>query len=127
MDRIVDIRSLGGIQDTDETADAAMMTEKQLVNLILEYLNFNGHFSWRHNTGAIVAEYKGKKRFWRAGLKGSSDIIGIAKDGKFIAIEAKGENGHPTREQKDFLSEIERRGGYACVAWDLKDVQIMKL
>ena len=104
-----------------------MMTEKQLVNLILEYLNFNGHFSWRNNTGAIVAEYKGKKRFWKAGLKGSSDILGIAKDGKLIAIECKGKNRYPTREQKDFLSEIERRGGYACIAWDLKDVQIIKL
>ena|SRR3990167_6765979 len=101
-----------------------MVTEHELQKLILEYLNLKGHFAWRNNTGAMVAEYKGKKRFWRAGLKGSSDILGIAKkDGKLIAIECKGKDGHPTREQKDFLYEIERRGGHACVAWDLKDVQ----
>ena len=100
-----------------------MVTEHELQKIILEYLNLKGHFAWRNNTGAMVAEYKGKKRFWRAGIKGSSDILGVAKDGKFIAIECKGKGKYPTREQKDFLLEVERRGGYACVAWSLEDVE----
>lgn len=102
-----------------------MMTEKELQNLILEYLNHTGHFAWRNNTGAIVSEYKGKKRFWRAGVPGSSDILGITKDGKMIAIECKAEGNKPTAAQKQFLMQITDRGGYACVAWSLPDVENM--
>ena len=59
------------------------MTETQLRNSILEYLEHKGHFVWKNNTGSFMVE----TRLIRTGLKGSSDIIGIHKDnGKFIAV-----------------------------------------
>lgn len=60
---------------------------------------------------------------WRAGVKGGSDILGIAKDGKFIAVECKIKGNKPTALQELFLDEIRSRGGYGIVAYDLKDVE----
>ncbi len=96
--------------------------EKETQKTILQYLNLKGHYCWRNNTGMIFSEYKGKKRMWYAGMKGSSDIIGIAKDGKFIAIEVKSKKNKPSLYQQLFLAEVKKRGGYAIVAYDLDTV-----
>lgn len=96
--------------------------EKEIQKTILEYLNLNGHYCWRNNTGMIFSEYKGKKRAWYAGMKGSSDILGVAKNGKFIAVEVKGKGNKPSLYQQMFLAEVKKRGGYAIVAYSLEDV-----
>lgn len=59
---------------------------------------------------------------WRAGIKGGSDIIGVAKDGRFIAIECKHGSNKPTPHQVEFLNEIEVRGGYAVIARGVDDL-----
>ncbi len=97
------------------------MKEKDLQNAIIQYLNLHGHFVWRNNTGAFVLESAGKKRFMRAGIKGSPDIIGIAKDGRFIGIECKSKGRKSTLEQEVFLEQIRARGGIGIVAYSLKD------
>ena len=100
------------------------LTEKQIQDIILEYLNISGHFCWRNNTGVMTATDKyGKQRMWRAGVKGSADILGIAKDGKMIAIECKRKGKKATAEQLFFLDAIKYRGGYAIVATSLDEVQ----
>jgi len=104
------------------------MTEQQLVTLIINYLNAKGHFVWRHNSGVTHASYTTKAgvrkdRMWRSGLKGSSDIIGIAKDGRFIAIECKVGANKPTPLQEEFIASVLAHKGYACVAYDLSDVE----
>lgn len=96
--------------------------EKATQKLILEYLNNNKFYCWRNNTGMIFSEYKGKKRAWYAGMKGSSDIIGVAPNGKFIGIEVKGKGNKPSLSQQMFLAEVTKRGGYALVAYSLEDV-----
>jgi hypothetical protein len=64
---------------------------------------------------------------------GTSDILGVARDGRFIAIEVKRPpvvrdgrtitaGGTPTEEQLAFLAEVWRRGGIAGVAWGPLDV-----
>lgn len=101
------------------------MNEQQLQNLILDYLLMKGHFAWRNNTGAFSFESKGKKRYFRAGKKGSADILGVSKDGKAIAIEVKSPKrkleGSP--EQVQFLDEFNRRGGYGIMTNTLEQVQ----
>ena len=96
--------------------------EKETQKAIIQYLNLSGHYVWRNNSGMVFSEYKGKKRMWSVGLKGSSDVIGIAKDGKFIAVEVKSKGNKPTIYQNMFLDEVKKKGGYAIVAYSLEDV-----
>ena len=107
------------------------LTEHQIQNMLIEYLTMKGHFVWRNNTGVAKFEYTYKtgirkgmsgKRFLRAGKKGSADIIGISKDGKFIAVEVKRKGGKTTPAQDEFLERIREKGGYAIVAYDENDV-----
>ncbi len=102
--------------------------EKVLLAEILRYLLEQGHFCWRNNTGAVKMDYTTKmghrhSRFWRAGMKGSSDILGVAKDGKFIAIETKIKPNKPTAAQEYFLQRIRENNGYAFCAYNLEDVK----
>ena len=96
--------------------------EKETQKAIIKYLNLSGHYVWRNNSGMVFSEYKGKKRMWSVGLKGSSDIIGIAKDGKFIAVEVKAKKNKASLYQQMFLAEVKKKGGYAIVAYSLEDV-----
>ena len=95
------------------------ISEQTLVNQIIAYLKFMGHYAWRTNTGAMTTK---EGRFVRFGFKGVSDILGVLKGGSFIAIEAKIKPNKPTQFQLDFLDEINKRGGIGIVAYDLDDV-----
>ena len=98
------------------------MLEKDIQKAIIEYLNASGFWVWRNNTGAMVLEGKnGKKRFFRAGFPGISDIIGIAPDGRFVAIEVKRKGGKVTQNQQAFLNAVRGMGAYGIVAYSLDD------
>ena len=104
------------------------LTEQQLVRYCIDYLNTMGHFVWRNNSGLSHAQYinkEGKRtdRVWRAGIKGGSDIIGIAKDGKFIAIECKIGNNKATALQQMFIDDITKRGGYAAIVYTPEQIE----
>ena len=45
----------------------------------LEYLAYRGILHYRNNSGAIVSEYKDKKRFLKVGAAGSPDIICVTR------------------------------------------------
>ncbi len=94
-------------------------SEQALVNQVITYLNLYGHYVWRQNTGAMTTE---GGRFVRFGHKGIADVIGVLKDGRFIAVECKVGKNKPTQFQKDFLEDITKRGGVGIVAYDLDDV-----
>lgn len=97
--------------------------EREIQSLILQWLNLQyGCKAWRSNTGAVVREYKGKKRFTRFGQAGMPDIIGIYR-GRFLAIEVKRPGNKATMEQQMFLDGISRMGGLAFVAFSLDDCQ----
>lgn len=93
--------------------------EKYHQNAALQYLNLRGHFCWRNNTGGFKNP---AGHFFRFGKKGSSDILGCSKDGKSIAIEFKAKGKKPTMEQINFLSNVNKRGGYGILAYSLDDV-----
>lgn len=95
-------------------------TEKETQKAIIEFLNYYGHFVWRNNTGGFYTNHG--QRFVRFGLQGSSDILGVSRDGRFIAIEVKSPGKKPLRHQIAFLDEVKRRGGIALVAYSLDDV-----
>lgn len=64
---------------------------------------------------ARVVFVKGQPRA-KPGLgTGSSDLIGIlAPHGKIVALEAKTGNATTTKEQKQFLALVRKRGGFAA-------------
>ena len=98
--------------------------EGATLNAILDYLRIRHIYAWRNNTAAVsISGVPGKRnRFVRFGLKGSSDILGILDDGRFLAIEVKAPKGRTTVEQENFLGSIRMRGGLAFVARSVEDV-----
>jgi hypothetical protein len=58
----------------------------------------------------------------QAGLtKGGSDIIGIAPDGRFLAVEVKTTLGRIRPEQTIFLDVVRKAGGIAGVARSVEE------
>lgn len=106
-----------------------------VVNPILAYLAAQGFivagqktpcdrsipgFVWRQNkTGLYRADIK---RFVPSGANGISDIIGVLRGGRWLAIECK-EPGHvATPDQEAFMGCVREMGGIAFVACGIEDV-----
>lgn len=97
--------------------------ERDVLNACLDYLAIKHIFAWRNNTGAFPIEMPGQtRRFIKFGRKGSSDIIGILPDGKFLAVECKDKYGKLRIEQYDFLEDIKNNNGLAILARSLEDL-----
>ena len=52
---------------------------------------------------------------------GSSDIIGITPDGRFLAVEVKTKTGRVSDEQQRFIDAVRRKGGVAGVARSVEE------
>lgn len=95
------------------------ISETEVRNLCVNTLIMHGHYVWKNNTGVFLQLSTNKwgqtkKRMFFAGMKGSSDILGIHKsNGRFIAVELKVYPNDTTPHQEIFLNEISKRGGYA--------------
>lgn len=79
-------------------------------------------YIWRNNTGGL---YDSQKHFYRYGKVGSSDILGLVEiDGRgiFLAIEIKKPGGVLTDNQKEFLAEVNKRGGVGIVTDSMEDM-----
>lgn len=100
-------------------------SEKEVVNYIIHLLNSKGSYVWRNNSGVVKIKQARGYRMWRAGITGSSDILGVAWDGKFIAIECKYGKNKPTERQLQFIKEVTDRGGYGVVAYGPDDLPEM--
>lgn len=97
--------------------------ESALVNSCLAFLPVAGVMAWRNNTGARSETYKGKPRYIRHGLcLGSSDIIGIMPDGRFLAVECKVGKAQPTALQQAFIESVKQQGGLALCVWTLPEL-----
>ena len=96
------------------------MKESKVLAQCLTFLRLRRVFAWRNNTGAAVAN----KQIIHFGLVGSSDIIGLANDGRFIAIECKRENGGKLSDaQQQFLDKIRQHGGVALVVHSVAELE----
>lgn len=96
-----------------------MTPEGQIVTDILAYLKAIRIYAWRQNTGAV----KANGRMVQYGKIGSSDILGILPDGRFLAIECKYGKAEPTEAQRFFIEVINSQGGIAFVARSVDDVE----
>lgn len=97
-----------------------LKSEANIQNAILVALSEAGCVVWRQNTGA----YKDPKtgRLIRYGLcVGSSDIIGITREGLFLAVEVKKAGGAIRKGQPEFIAAVRRAGGRAGIARSVED------
>ncbi len=93
--------------------------ETTLQNRIRIALSERGIITFRNNTGVLKDRHGRAVRF---GLcVGSSDVIGIMPDGRFLAIEVKCEGKHPTDRQRYFLKMVQGAGGVSGVAHSVQE------
>lgn len=97
-----------------------IIKEKDLQRQVLDYLSLRHIFNYRNNSGAMVSEYKGKKRFMRFGATGSPDIV-MVMDGIYIGVEVKGTNGKQSDGQKVFQEELEKAGGMYLLVHSMEE------
>lgn len=111
-----------------------VVPESEVQAAILQYLVMRKILCWRSNSGGMVGEYKGRKRFVQfvrfpneEGLpddfkKAMPDIGGVLNDGRALFIECKRRGEKPTQKQLNFLEAVRARLGVAIVAYSVDDV-----
>jgi hypothetical protein len=94
-------------------------SEANVMNDALLALSAAGCLAWRNNTGQLPDANGRPIKF---GLcVGSSDIIGVAPDGRFLAVECKTAIGQPTDAQVRFIDAVRAKGGRAGIARSADD------
>jgi hypothetical protein len=106
----------------DEPKRKRKNPEQQLQNKILKYLFKHPLVTkaWRQNSGKVKTEYG---TWFQGAPAGTSDIIGLLGDGRFLAIEVKTPGNKPTKLQQKFLDLVEDSGGVSLCASSLEDVK----
>lgn len=102
------------------------MTEKEIEYQILHYLRSLGIFCFKVDRQGT---FDPTKKIFRSNKnpfkkKGVSDILGICNK-RFLAIEVKRNKpkGYPSKEQKEFIEEVNLSGGIAFIARSVDDVK----
>lgn len=96
--------------------------EKDIQKSILEYLEAKRIFCWKEASTGVMVGDPNNPRFMPIGLKGKSDILGILKGGRFLAIEVKRPSGRLSEAQVEFLQNVNLNGGLGFVAHSIDDV-----
>lgn len=96
------------------TAEADVLKE------VLATLEIHPRVAWvaRINTGMFQVE----GRFIKAGFRGCSDIIGMLKGGRLLAVECKSSKGKESADQQSFGARVAQDGGLYFVARSVDDV-----
>ena len=90
------------------------MKEGDVSRKIQVALSGEGARVFRNNVGLFETS---DGRVIKTGLcKGSSDLIGWTKDGRFLAVEVKSKKGIIKADQANFLRVVKQAGGVAFVA-----------
>ena len=95
-----------------------MVKEKQLQSAIIEFLNYSGKcWVWKVNAGSIKIKTSKGTRMFQGAPKGHSDIQGMTKKGRFIALEVKvpKRRKNVSEYQKQFLNKVKMYGGISAV------------
>jgi len=91
------------------------MTESEVMLEISAYIRVKGLMIYRTNTGR-----RGGVSY---GIKGSGDFTGLLPSGQYIAIEAKGEGGKQSQDQKNFQERVLKNNGIYILAFSLEDIK----
>lgn len=109
-----------------------MNSETRLMHMVMLALSEAGCTVWRNNTGQAwhgkVIHKAGQQvtlsdaRMQPYGIcVGSSDLIGIAPCGRFMAVEVKTATGRVSKEQQTFIDAVRRSGGIAGISRSVDD------
>lgn len=77
--------------------------------------------TWKALLAGVVARAM-MARYMRFAFPGCSDILGMLKGGKFLAIEVKGSMGEATEDQTAFLAAVNANGGLGILVRSVDDV-----
>lgn len=119
------------------------MSEVELMRQIQLKASELGHRLWRNNVGVgwvgpqvrvshsqMIMMHPGdvlirNAKPLHAGLaEGSSDLIGITKNGQFQAVEVKAPKGRLREGQESFLNMVKRLGGLGFEVRSLEDYNV---
>lgn len=98
------------------------MSEQEIVNSIIDYINLLGGKAIRINAGLFVMHDNGEKRVVHGAPAGTSDILACYK-GRYIAIECKMPGKKLTQKQYNFLREVRDAGGEGYMATSIDDIK----
>lgn len=97
--------------------------EKDIQNLICEYLELKRYFFWRVNNIPVYnAQTKSFRAMPKYARKGVPDIIVILLGGKFLGIEVKREGGKQSDKQKLFERQCKDLEAGYLLATSLDDI-----
>jgi hypothetical protein len=95
------------------------MTESEIMREIQLAASRAGHRLWRNHVGRFL-DLDG--RWHTCGLAvGSSDLIGVRSDGRFLSVEVKAGKGALKKEQKRWLEMIAKMGGLSGTARSVEE------
>ena len=100
-------------------------SEAEILRAIIQLLHRHPRVAkvWRQNSGTFQERNRdGTVRYVRANTaRGMSDIMGILRDGRTLAIEVKSRTGRMRPGQEEFLASIRAAGGVAGVCRSVED------
>jgi len=100
-------------------------SESEILRAIMALLKRHPRVAqcWRQNSGTFAERNRdGSMRYVRANTqRGMSDIMGVLRDGRTLAIEVKSRTGRMRPGQEEFLATIRRAGGVAGVCRSVDD------
>jgi hypothetical protein len=85
------------------------LTKAHIRDSAIKELTWRGYNCWRQNNIAV----RGRSFIGRLGV---SDVIGIAKDGRWVACEIKTLDDRLSPDQIKFLNDVKKAGGIALIA-----------
>ena len=101
-------------------------SENEVVNSVIEWLQWHKIFCWRTNNipifDPINKRYRAMPKYAMAGV---SDIIGILPDGKGLFIECKRTSNRSgmSEAQKEFEGRVKTNKGIYILATCIEDVE----
>jgi hypothetical protein len=100
-------------------------SEAEILRAIIPLLHRHPRVAqaWRQNSGTFQERNRdGSTRYIRANTaRGMSDIMGVLRDGRTLAIEVKSRTGRMRPGQEEFLQTIRQAGGVAGVCRSVDD------
>jgi hypothetical protein len=95
-------------------------TESTILKACLHWLQANGVYAWRNNTGALP---DGAGRFIRYGHIGSPDIIGWTKSGRWFGVECKVRGNEQSPAQVAFQQAAEEDDALYILVYGVIDLE----